>query len=114
VRCPGEGPRLRDWARGHVEEEDGREAADYPAGGAEGTRRRAEERVASLDGEEQSSGKREIPYSSLLREDKAEGWRTWRRHCMAGAWRWRGGMWRWCGGVATRGERGDEATRPLG
>jgi hypothetical protein len=33
MRCPGEGPRLRDWARGRVEEEDGREAADYPAGG---------------------------------------------------------------------------------
>jgi hypothetical protein len=32
--CPGEGPRLGDWARGRVEEEDGREAADYPAGGA--------------------------------------------------------------------------------
>jgi hypothetical protein len=77
--------------------------------------------VASLNGEEQSSGKREIPYSSLLREDKAEGWRTWRRHCMAdawrwrgGVWRWRGGVWRWHGGVAARGERGDEATRALG
>jgi hypothetical protein len=32
--CPGEGPRLGDWARGRVEEEDGREAANYPAGGA--------------------------------------------------------------------------------
>jgi hypothetical protein len=32
---------------------------------------------------------------------------TWRRRCMAGAWRWRGGM-------AARGERGDEATRALG
>jgi hypothetical protein len=58
--------------------------------------------VASLDGEEQSSGKIEISSSSLLHEDKAEGRRTWRRHRMAGAWRWRGG-------VATRGEHGDEA-----
>jgi hypothetical protein len=32
--CPEEGPRLGDWARGRVEEEDGREASDYPAGGA--------------------------------------------------------------------------------
>jgi hypothetical protein len=31
--CPGEGPRLGDWARGRVEE-DWHEAADYPAGGA--------------------------------------------------------------------------------
>jgi hypothetical protein len=34
VGCPGEGPQLGDWARGRVEEEDGREAADYLAGGA--------------------------------------------------------------------------------
>jgi hypothetical protein len=33
---------------------------------------------------------------------------------MAGAWKWRGGMWKWRGGVATRGERGDEATRAFG
>jgi hypothetical protein len=65
--------------------------------------------VASIDGEEQSSGKREISSSSLLREDKAEGRRTWRRHRMAGAWRWRGSVWRWRGGMAVRGERGDEA-----
>jgi hypothetical protein len=32
--CPREGPRLGDSARGRVEEEDGREAAHYPAGGA--------------------------------------------------------------------------------
>jgi hypothetical protein len=63
--------------------------------------------MASLDGEEQSSDKREIPSSSLLREDKAEGRCTWRRHRMAGAWRWHGGM-------AARGERGDEAIRALG
>jgi hypothetical protein len=30
---PGEGRRLGDWAHGRVEEEDGREATDYPAGG---------------------------------------------------------------------------------
>jgi hypothetical protein len=58
--------------------------------------------MASLDGEEQSSGKRENFSSSLHREDKAEGRRTWRRHRMAGAWRWRGSM-------AAHGGRGDEA-----
>jgi hypothetical protein len=31
---PRRSSRLGDWARGCVEEEDGREAADYPAGGA--------------------------------------------------------------------------------
>jgi hypothetical protein len=84
--CSGEGPRLGDWARGRVEEEDGREAAAHPAGGtarrwpvSRGHVEESRERVTSLDGEEQSSGKREIPSSSLLREDKAEGRRTWRR-----------------------------------
>jgi hypothetical protein len=33
---------------------------------------------------------------------RLEARRTWRRHRMAGAWRWHGG-------VAARGERGDEA-----
>jgi hypothetical protein len=31
--APEKAPRLGDWARGRVEEEDGREAADHLAGG---------------------------------------------------------------------------------
>jgi hypothetical protein len=46
VGCSKEGPRLGDWARGRVEEEDGREAADHPAG--EQRARGGEQRNAQL------------------------------------------------------------------
>ncbi len=59
-------------------------------GEEEEARRDAPEKVPGLATglAEQSSGKRGISSSSLLREDKVEGQRTWRRHRMAGAAAW--------------------------
>jgi hypothetical protein len=67
--------------------------------------------VAAVNGEanrgERRRSKKGFASMKLCRAGiKPIAQRTWRRRRMAGAWRWRGG-------VATRGERGDEATRAL-